>query len=240
MPNDLGVPDGIAAFLFDLDGVLTSTAEVHRRAWKQTFDELVDPPFTESDYLRHVDGRPRYEGVREFLRSRGITLPEGSPDDAPGDDTVQAVGNRKNALLEKILEREGVTPYPGSVRYLHAVRDAGYPIGVVTSSANAARVLAAADLAGFADTRIDGEVIVRDGLRGKPAPDSFLAGAKELGVEPERTAVFEDALAGVEAGRAGGFGCVVGVDRGNQADALAEHGADVVVQDLAQLLPPPR
>lgn len=243
MPEEitpLGVPEGITAFLFDLDGVLTSTAELHRRAWKQTFDDLVDPPFTESDYLRFVDGRPRYEGVREFLRSRDVALPEGAPDDPPGEDTVHAVGNKKNALLDSILEREGVAPYPGSVRYLEAVRDAGFPIGVVTSSANAARVLDVADLSRFVDARIDGEVIVREGLRGKPAPDSFLAGARALGVGPERTAVFEDALAGVRAGRAGGFGHVVGVDRAGQARALAEHGADAVVIDLAELLGPPR
>jgi beta-phosphoglucomutase family hydrolase len=244
MPESaLGLPSGIAAVLFDLDGVLTSTADQHRRAWKQAFDDFLRArdgegftPFTDADYLNHVDGRPRFEGVREFLQSRGITLPDGSPDDPPGHDTMHALGNLKNELLGSVIDRDGVTTYPGSVRYLHAVRDAGLPIGVVTSSANAERVLDAAGLTPFVDARIDGEVIVREGLRGKPAPDSFLAGAQALGVDPSRTAVFEDALAGVRAGRAGGFGYVVGVDRANQADALAEHGADIVVEDLADLL----
>ncbi len=240
----LGLPDGITACLFDLDGVLTSTATLHRAAWKETFDALLREragpgfaEFTEQDYLAHVDGRPRYDGVREFLASRGITLPEGEPDDSPDTPTVHGVGNRKNALLQDVIDREGVAPYPGSVRYLQAAADAGVAIGVVTSSANAAAVLEAAGLATFVQTRIDGVVTRRDGLRGKPAPDSFLAGARALGVEPPAAAVFEDALAGVEAGRAGGFGHVVGVDRTGQAVALREHGADVVVADLAELLP---
>jgi len=243
----VGLPDGITAVLFDLDGVLTSTAAVHQRAWQQTFDDLLRErdgagfePFTESDYLRFVDGRPRYEGVREFLESRHVELPKGEPDDAPGHDTVHAVGNLKNRLLESIIDRDGVTPYPGSVRYLEAVRAAGMPIGVVTASANGERVLDAAGLAPFVDVRVDGVVLARDGLRGKPAPDSFLAGARALGVEPKSTAVFEDALAGVRAGRAGGFGHIVGVNRGDQADALVENGADVVVPDLADLLDDPR
>jgi beta-phosphoglucomutase-like phosphatase (HAD superfamily) len=227
----LGLPDGITACLFDLDGVLTSTATLHRAAWKETFDALLREragagfaEFTEQDYLAHVDGRPRYDGVREFLTSRGITLPEGQPDDSPDTPTVHGVGNRKNALLQDVIDREGVAPYPGSVRYLQAAADAGVAIGVVTSSANAAAVLEAAGLATFVQTRIDGVMIQRDGLRGKPAPDSFLAGARE------------DALSGVAAGRAGGFGHVVGVDRAGQAAALSAHGADVVVADLAELL----
>ena len=239
----LGLPDGITACLFDLDGVLTSTATLHRAAWKETFDALLRErsgagfaEFTEQDYLAHVDGRPRYDGVREFLTSRGIALPEGQPDDFPDTPTVHGVGNRKNALLQDVIDREGVAPYPGSVRYLQAAADAGVAIGVVTSSANAAAVLEAAGLATFVQTRIDGVMIQRDGLRGKPAPDSFLAGARALGVEPPAAAVFEDALAGVEAGRAGGFGHVVGVDRAGQAAALRVHGADVVVADLAELL----
>jgi beta-phosphoglucomutase family hydrolase len=239
----IGVPDEIAAVLFDLDGVLTSTAEQHRRAWKQTFDDFLRArdgedfaPFTESDYLRFVDGRPRFEGVREFLRSRAVVLPDGGPDAPPGHDTMHALGNLKNDLLVAVIDRDGVTTYPGSMRYLSAVRAAGLPIGVVTSSANAAKVLEVAGLSDFVDVRVDGEVIVRDGLRGKPAPDSFLAAAKALGVDPAHAAVYEDALAGVEAGRAGGFGYVVGVDRANQADALREHGADIVVEDLAELL----
>ncbi|WP_367129690.1 HAD family hydrolase [Saccharothrix sp. HUAS TT1] len=236
----LGLPDAITACLFDLDGVLTSTAVLHRRAWRRTFDDFLSPrdelPFTEADYLTHVDGRPRYDGVRAFLASRGITLPEGEPNDPPDRDTVHGVGNRKNDLLEAIIRHEGVTPYPGTVPYLRAVEDAGLGIGVVTSSANARKVLDAADLSPFVQALVDGVVIIRDGLAGKPAPDSFLAGARLLGVRPEHAAVFEDALAGVQAGRSGGFGHVVGVDRTGQREALLAHGADVVVEDLAELL----
>ncbi|QFZ18097.1 beta-phosphoglucomutase family hydrolase [Saccharothrix syringae] len=236
----LGLPDAITACLFDLDGVLTSTAVLHRRAWKRTFDAFLtprgEPPFTESDYVQYVDGRPRYDGVRAFLASRRITLPEGTPADPPDADTVHGVGNRKNELIEAIIRDEGVTPYPGTVRYLEAVRGRGLAIGVVTSSANARKVLDAAGLSRFATALVDGVVIIRDGLRGKPAPDSFLAGARELGVPPAHAAVFEDALAGVQAGRAGDFGYVVGVDRANQREALRAHGADVVVEDLAELL----
>ncbi|MEU4762039.1 beta-phosphoglucomutase family hydrolase [Actinosynnema sp. NPDC023794] len=236
----LGLPDAITACLFDLDGVLTSTAVLHRRAWRRTFDDFLrphgEPPFAESDYLKYVDGRPRYDGVREFLASRGITLPEGEPDDPPDADTVHGVGNRKNALLEAIIRHEGVTPYAGTAPYLRAVEAEGLGIGVVTSSANARKVLDAAGLSPFVQALVDGVVISRDGLKGKPAPDSFLAGARLLGVSPEHAAVFEDALAGVEAGRAGGFGHVVGVDRTGQREALRAHGADVVVEDLAELL----
>ncbi|MFD2399594.1 HAD family hydrolase [Prauserella oleivorans] len=239
----IGLPRTITACLFDLDGVLTSTAALHMEAWKRTFDELLRArageefaPFTDRDYAAYVDGRPRLDGVRTFLASRGIELPEGSPDDPPGAETVHGVGTRKNSLVLALIEERGVTPYPGSVRYLEAVRDAGLAIGVVTSSANATSVLTAANLDGFVRARVDGLVIARDGLRGKPAPDSFLACARELGVTPAQAAVFEDALAGVEAGRAGGFGYVVGVNRVDQADALRVHGADVVVDDLAELL----
>ncbi|MFE9747712.1 HAD family hydrolase [Saccharothrix saharensis] len=236
----LGLPDAITACLFDLDGVLTSTAVLHRRAWRRTFDDFLrprgEPPFAESDYLRFVDGRPRYDGVREFLASRGITLPEGEPDDPPDADTVHGVGNRKNDLLEAIIRHEGVTPYAGTAPYLRAVEDEGLGIGVVTSSANARKVLDAAGLSPFVQALVDGVVISRDGLKGKPAPDSFLAGARLLGVSPAHAAVFEDALSGVRAGRAGGFGLVVGVDRTGQREALLAHGADVVVEDLAELL----
>ncbi|MEU7526309.1 beta-phosphoglucomutase family hydrolase [Saccharothrix sp. NPDC042600] len=235
----IGLPDGITACLFDLDGVLTSTAVLHRRAWRRTFDDFLrprgEPPFAESDYVEYVDGRPRYDGVRTFLTSRGITLPEGSPDDPPDRDTVHGVGNRKNELIDAIIRQEGVTPYPGTVRYLDAVHG-DLKIGVVTSSANATRVLDAAGLSKYVQALVDGVVISRDGLRGKPAPDSFLAGAEALGVAPAQAAVFEDALAGVAAGRAGGFGYVVGVDRAGQRPALLENGADVVVEDLAELL----
>jgi beta-phosphoglucomutase family hydrolase len=239
----IGLPDAIKALLFDLDGVLTGTAELHRQAWKRTFDEFLSHrdgpgfrPFTERDYLDHVDGRPRADGVRTFLASRGIELPEGNPDDPPGDATVNGIGNKKNELLLKVIEEEGVRPYPGSRRYLEAAKQAGLKIGVVTSSANGEAVLRAADLTPFVQARVDGNTITQQGLRGKPAPDSFLAGAKALGVEPAAAAVFEDALSGVQAGKAGNFGFVIGVDRAHQADALRQHGADVVVADLADLL----
>ncbi|TQC50526.1 beta-phosphoglucomutase family hydrolase [Rhodococcus sp. WS4] len=239
----MGLPDAISACLFDLDGVLTGTAVLHRKAWKRTFDEFLkhrEGPnfreFTDEDYYDYVDGRPRADGVRTFLASRNITLPEGTPDDPPSAETVNGVGNRKNRLLLKIIEEEGVSPYPGSVRYISAAYDAGLKIAVVTSSANGKSVLDAADLSRYVHVRIDGVVIREQSLRGKPAPDSFLAAARALNVHPDQAAVFEDALSGVEAGRAGEFGYVVGVNRGDQAAALREHGADVVVNDLAELL----
>lgn len=241
----IGLPDHIRAALFDLDGVLTGTAVLHREAWRATFDEFLrqrDPAhfsgFTDRDYAEHVDGRPRADGVREFLASRGITLAEGTPEDPPAAETVHGVGNRKNELVRKIIEERGVDPFPGSRRYLEAARDAGLGIAVVTSSANGATVLASAGLTPFIQALVDGLVITRDGLRGKPAPDSFLAGARALDVDPAEAAVFEDALAGVRAGRAGGFGYVVGVDRVGQADELRAEGADVVVTDLSELLRP--
>ncbi|WP_037321641.1 HAD family hydrolase [Amycolatopsis orientalis] len=239
----IGLPDTITACLFDLDGVLTGTAAQHREAWKRTFDEFLRArdgdafsPFTDADYAAYVDGRPRADGVRTFLTSRGIELPEGGPDDDIDAATVNGIGNRKNQLVLKIIDEEGVTPYPGSVRYLEAAKAAGLRIGVVTSSANGAKVLDAADLTRFVEARIDGIVITEKGLRGKPAPDSFLAGAEAFGVPPEHAAVFEDALAGVQAGKEGSFGYVVGVNRAHQAGELLEHGADVVVDDLAELL----
>lgn len=236
----IGLPDHITTCLFDLDGVLTGTAALHRAAWKETFDPLLAArglePFTEADYLSYVDGRPRFDGVRAFLLSRGIELPEGPPDAPPSDDTVQGVGNRKNERVQVIITERGVNPYPGSVRYLEEARKAGLRIGVVTSSANGRAVLDAADLSKFVEVRIDGVVIVERKLKGKPAPDSFLAGAEALNTAPVNTAVFEDALSGVQAGKAGHFGYVVGVDRAGQADELRAHGADVVVTDLAQLL----
>jgi beta-phosphoglucomutase family hydrolase len=236
----LGLPENITACLFDLDGVLTGTAALHRAAWKETFDPLLakhgQPPFTDDDYNNHVDGRPRFDGVREFLRSRGIELPEGPPDTPPSDDTIQGVGNRKNERVQQIIAERGVQPYPGSMRYVEACRKAGLRIAVVTSSANAVAVLDAAELTPYVEARIDGVVITERKLNGKPAPDSFLAGAEALGVAPANAAVFEDALSGVQAGRAGHFGHVVGVDRVGQAAELTAHGADVVVQDLAELL----
>jgi beta-phosphoglucomutase family hydrolase len=242
----LGLPDNIVACLFDLDGVLTQTAVVHEAAWKEMFDAylhdraaaLKEPfrPFEQSDYDRYVDGKPRFEGVRSFLESRGIDLPEGSHDDPPGAETIGGLGNRKNELVVALIHEHGVQPYEGSVRYVHAVIEAGLKRAVVSSSTNCRDVLAAAGLADLFDTIIDGHVAEQRHLRGKPAPDTFLEAAKELGVAAADAAVFEDALAGVEAGRAGGFGYVVGVDRVGQADALKAHGADIVVSDLAELL----
>jgi beta-phosphoglucomutase family hydrolase len=243
----LGLPDGIEAALFDLDGVLTQTAKVHNRAWKQMFDEYLrerarrtgEPfvPFDSGhDYDEYVDGKPRYDGVRSFLASRGIALPPGTPDDDPGTETIDGLGNRKNELVLALIERDGVDAYEGSVRYVHAARDAGLRRAVVSSSANARDVLEAAGMLDLFDEIVDGNVAADEGLQGKPAPDTFLAGARKLGVAPDRAAVFEDALAGVEAGRAGRFGWVVGVDRVGHADALREHGASVVVDDLSELL----
>ena len=240
----LGLPDSVTACLFDLDGVLTDTAAVHNRAWKATFDEFLRArdgegftPFDpEADYNAYVDGKRREDGVRSFLASRGIELPEGTPDDEPGADTVHGVGNRKNELLLATIERDGVEVYEGSRRYLQAARDAGLRRAVVSSSANTAQVLEVTGLAEHVELRVDGVTAREEDLPGKPAPDTFLRAAELLGVEPAGCAVFEDALAGVEAGRAGGFGCVVGVDRVGQADALRARGADPVVRDLAELL----
>jgi beta-phosphoglucomutase family hydrolase len=242
----LGLPAGIRACLFDLDGVLTPTALVHAKAWKRTFDaylreragrtgEPFEPFDSAADYERYVDGKPRYDGVRSFLASRGIELPEGTPADPPGAETVCGLGNRKDELVVDLL-RQGVEPYPGSVRYVRAVRDAGLHRAVVSASVHCREVLEAAGIADLCEVRIDGIVAAERRLKGKPAPDTFLAAAEALGVPPAAAAVFEDALAGVEAGRAGRFGFVVGVDRVGQAEALREHGADVVVSDLAELL----
>jgi beta-phosphoglucomutase family hydrolase len=243
----LGLPDTISAFLFDLDGVLTQTAKVHAAAWKQMFDEYLHErsertgePFrafdTKEDYDAYVDGKPRYDGVRSFLESRGIELPQGTPGDSPGSETVDGLGNRKNDLVLELIHRDGVQAYDGSVRYVRAVRDAGLPRAVVSSSANCRDVLRAAGIEDLFDAVIDGIVAERQGLHGKPAPDTFLAGARALSVDPKQAAVFEDALAGVEAGRAGKFGFVVGVDRVGQREALLAHGADIVVEDLDELL----
>ena len=247
----LGIPVHIRACLFDLDGVLTRTAKVHAAAWKKMFDDYLreraarptgEPgaefvPFDEvTDYETYVDGKPRADGTRSFLLSRGIELPDGNPDDPPGAETVYGLGNRKNELVLKMIREEGVEAYEGSVRYVRAVRDAGIPRAVVSSSANCHDVLVAAGIDDLFDARIDGQVAAREHLRGKPAPDTFLAGARALGVTAGEAAVYEDALAGVEAGRAGAFGFVVGVDRLGQADALRANGADIVVTDLAELL----
>jgi beta-phosphoglucomutase family hydrolase len=246
----LGLPDAIRACLFDLDGVLTQTAKVHAVAWKKMFDEFLrarteqtGEPFVPfdpvHDYDKYVDGLPRYDGVRSFLASRGIELPEGEPSDPPGADTIMGLGNRKNEIVLRMIREQGVQPYEGSVQYVHAAREAGLRCAVVSSSANARDVLEAAGIADLFDERVDGVVLEREHLKGKPAPDTFLFAARALSVEAKQASVFEDALAGVAAGRAGGFGFVVGVDRVGQAEALLEHGADVVVRDLAELLDRP-
>jgi beta-phosphoglucomutase family hydrolase len=238
----LGLPDSIRACLFDMDGVLTRTATVHQAAWKRTFDEFLrtahpdQGEFTQDDYNRDVDGKPRLDGVRDFLASRGITLPEGTAADPADAATVNGLGTRKNQLLLRELDEHGVEVYPGSRRYLEAARRAGLKTAVVTASANSAQVVAAAGFGDLLDAQVDGVVAAREHLRGKPAPDTFLAGARALGVEPAEAAVFEDALSGVAAGRAGNFGLVVGVDRVGHADDLRSSGADVVVDDLAELL----
>jgi len=242
----LGLPDQVRGCLFDLDGVLTKTAQVHDAAWKEMFDDFLraraertGQPFVPfdpvRDYDEYVDGKPRAEGTRSFLASRGIELPEGDAADPPEAETIAGLSNRKNEIVQRRLRADGVQVYEGSVRYVRAVKAAGLRRAVVTSSANCAEVLAAAGITDLFDARIDGIVAERERLRGKPAPDTFLAGARALGLEPAQAAVFEDALAGVEAGRAGGFGLVVGVDRVGQAVPLAQHGADIVVADLAEL-----
>jgi beta-phosphoglucomutase family hydrolase len=234
----LGLPSVIRACLFDLDGVLTDTARVHAAAWEQMFDAFLHgradrtgEPFVPFDpvvdYAEHVDGKPRYDGVRSFLAAREIKLP---------DEAIQMLGDRKNELVQTLIGRDGVEAYESSVRYVRAVRDTGLRRAVVSSSANTRQVLEAAGIADLFEVRIDGVVAEDEHLRGKPAPDTFLAAARKLEVEPSAAAVFEDALAGVEAGRAGRFGYVVGVDRAGQAEALRTHGADVVVDDLAELL----
>ncbi len=246
----LGLPDEIKACLFDLDGVLTQTAKVHAAAWKQTFDgylrqraQTTGQQFTEfdahEDYDEYVDGLPRYDGVRNFLKSRGIELPEGAPDDPPTAETVCGIGNAKNELVLRLIKEDGVDAYPGSVRFVKAARDAGLRRAVVSSSANCRDVLVAAGIEDLFEARIDGNVADEQHLKGKPAPDTFLAGARALGMSAAESVVFEDALAGVQAGRDGHFGYVVGVDRVGQAQALGEHGATVVVQDLAELLDRP-
>ncbi len=243
----LGLPEDTRACLFDLDGVLTDTASVHAAAWKQMFDDFLQAraehdgtPFVpfdvKTDYGPYVDGKPRLAGTDSFLRSRGIELPAGGPGDPPGSATIYALSTVKNDLVQEKIVTVGVDVYPGSVRYLHAVRDAGLATAVVSSSANAAQVLDVAGLTDLIDHRVDGVTAKERGLPGKPAPDTFLAAAADLGADRSVSVVFEDALAGVASGRAGGFGFVVGVDRLGQADALRAHGADVVVSDLAELM----
>jgi beta-phosphoglucomutase family hydrolase len=242
------------AVLFDLDGVITPTAEVHMRAWAEMFNAFLEEfaaqhpdsradtsPYTDADYFAHVDGKPRYDGVRDLLSARGIALPEGDPGD-DGDKvsgpTVRGLGDRKNDTFNHVLERDGVTAYPGSVALLDHLRDLGIPLAVVSSSANAPAVLEAAGLADRFATVVDGKVAGELGLPGKPAPDTFLHAASEVGATPTTSVVLEDAVSGVKAGRAGSFGLVVGVDRGAGAQTLSDAGADVVVPDLADTFPP--
>ena len=243
----LGLPDAITACLFDMDGVITQTAKVHDAAWKEMFDAFLrdwsashDQPFVPfdpaGDYEQYVDGKPRLEGTASFLESRGIELPMGEESDPPGTPTIWGLGNKKNDLIQQVIERDGVQVYEGSVRYVNAVREAGLRTAIVSSSANTVAVLQAAGVAGLFEVRVDHQVAEEHKLRGKPAPDTFLEAAKMLGVAAANAVVYEDALAGVAAGRAGHFGFVVGVDRVGQADQLHAHGADVVVKDLAELL----
>ena len=226
--------DGV---LFDLDGVITPTAEIHEHAWGELF---ADHDYTEADYLEYIDGKPRYDGVRSFLASRGIELPEGSPDDPPGDDTVCALGNRKNELFNEVLDRDGIAPFPGSQRVLDLLAEAGVPAAIVSSSKNAVPVLEAAGLAERFEVVIDGVVAADLGLDGKPQPDGYLLGAERLGTDPTRTVVVEDAVSGVAAGRNGEFAVTIGVDRGAGHDTLLDNGATFVVDDLDELLPTER
>jgi beta-phosphoglucomutase family hydrolase len=242
----LGVVDwsDYDAALFDLDGVLTPTAEVHMRAWDVMFNDYLrgrgdgQPPYTDADYFASVDGKPRYDGVRTFLASRGITLPEGTPEDAPDQETVCGLGNRKNDAFGQVLHDEGVKPYPASVVLLDRLAELGVAVAVVSSSRNAPAVLEAAGLADRFEVVVDGQVAAARGLPGKPAPDTFLYAADQLGVPRERAVVLEDALSGVQAGRAGDFGLVVGVDRGAGAQELRDGGADLVVGELDELVRP--
>jgi beta-phosphoglucomutase family hydrolase len=244
----LGLPDAIRACLFDLDGVLTDTASVHKKAWKVMFDaylrkraertgEQFVPFDIEADYLTYIDGKKRDDGVRSFLDARGITLPDGDPDDDSSAETVYGLGNHKNDLFHETLRKDGVKVFEGSRRYLEAVAAADLAVAVVSSSSNTREVLEVTGLDKFVQHRVDGVTMREENIAGKPAPDSFLRAAELLGAEPAQAAVFEDALAGVEAGRSGHFGSVVGVDRVGQAEALRRNGADTVVTDLVELLP---
>ena len=249
MPDDTGgTPETITAWLFDLDGVVTDTASIHGRAWKRLFDGYLErragggafePLRLPEDYLAHIDGKPRYEGVRDFLASRGIELPLGTPDDAPGDDTVCALGNAKNDWFNEVLAKEGVPVFDKCVALIDRLRARGLKTACVSSSKNCRPVLATAGLADRFDTVVDGTDLEREGLRGKPEPDTYVRAAERLGATPAEAAVFEDALSGVEAGRRGGFGLVVGVDRGAGAAALEAQGADRVVADAGDLLDDP-
>lgn len=232
---DLRALDGV---LFDLDGVLTPTADVHMHAWQSMFTELftswgIEPPYTEDDYFRYLDGKQRYDGVASLLRSRDVEVPWGDPSDPITADTVCGIGNRKNEVFARVLRTDGIAPYPGSLALIEQLRAAGTPIGVVSSSKNAEEVLTIAGIREFFPVVVDGVVSAREGLRSKPAPDMFAAGARMLGVDPARSAAVEDAHSGVASAAAAGFGLVVGVDRGAGAQALLDLGATLVVDDLS-------
>jgi beta-phosphoglucomutase family hydrolase len=239
--------DQYDAVLFDLDGVITDTANIHATCWKQMFDAYLQQraadtsaPFRPfeiaTDYRLYVDGKPRFDGVRDFLTSRGIHLPEGTPDDPPQAETVGGLGNRKNDLVNKVIEEVGVEPYEGSVKLIHQLRHQGFKIAVVTSSQNCEAVLKAAKLDDLFEVRVDGNTIRAQHLAGKPAPDTFLTAAQRLGVVPTRAVVVEDAISGVQAGRHGNFGLVIGVARKGNAEELRHHGAHLVVHDLGELV----
>jgi beta-phosphoglucomutase family hydrolase len=239
--------DKYDAVLFDLDGVITDTADIHAACWKQMFDAYLQKRAAErgepfrpfeiaTDYRLYVDGKPRFDGVRDFLTSRGIQLPEGSPDDPPQAETVGGLGNRKNDLVNKVIEEGGVEPYEGSVKLIHQLRHQGFKIAVVTSSQNCEAVLKAAKLDTLFEVRVDGNMIRAQHLAGKPAPDTFLAAARRLGVEPARAVVVEDAISGVQAGCSGHFGLVIGVARKGNAEELRQQGAHLVVNDLGALV----
>jgi beta-phosphoglucomutase family hydrolase len=236
--------DRFDAVLFDLDGVLTSTAAIHAEAWKTMFDAYLRKregasfrPFDiASDYKQYVDGKPRYEGVRSFLAARGIQLPEGDAGEPPSDESVSGLGNRKDVLVKQAIAAGRVESFAGSVRWVRQLREQSFRLAVVSSSRNCAPVLQAAGIADLFEVRVDGETLVQESLAGKPAPDSFLHAAKLLATTPARSVVVEDAIAGVEAGRAGDFGLVIGVDREGHADLLRSHGADLVVSDLGELV----
>ena len=246
-PHPRVTTDNFDAVLFDLDGVLTSTARVHSVCWKKMFDAFLERhaadtggtfvPFDmDGDYKRYVDGKPRYDGVRSFLESRGIELPHGDPGDPPGALSACGLGNSKDRLFSEVLKVEGAEAYEGTIRWARDLRGRGFKTAVVSSSKNCKTIMEAAAIEDLFDTRVDGEIAQRLKIPGKPAPDTYLKAAEELGVSPERAVVVEDALSGVQAGRRGGFGLVIGVDRHGDADALLENGADIVVADLAEML----
>lgn len=250
MTNTTNVPtltkDRFDAVIFDMDGVVTDTAGLHGKAWKEMFDRFLEEHAQKSrvpqepfdlgrDYLDYVDGKPRFDGVRGFLASRGISLPEGSLEDGPGTGSVYALGNWKNKLFGKLLEEEGAATYPGTVELIHKLHDGGFKTAIISSSKNAEKILRSAEALELFEAKVDGVDSLELGIDGKPAPDIFLSAARELDVDPSRAVVVEDAVSGVQAGKAGKFGLVIGVDRGGNREALLANGADVVVADLGEV-----